>query len=502
MYDKLIYEGQELDAAYFKEIPLLGVAPTPSTVEPMLVTPSDYNISISSVSDLEIDWGDGTIQTVKSGDDTSLESLGLISNKYTHTYTDSYIDKTISIKHIDGESPIQFFSSDAIKTVNRWYSEGYQPFEFSNGSDLSLTFYGLGSLLETVPNAAPPNTTDLSGLFASTGLFNQDISGWDVSNVTGMRHMFEGASAFNQDLSSWCVTNITSSPEGFDDGATNWTLPRPVWGTCPSGEETASFEIADLFTNNEQGFFYDPNDLTTMFQDAVGTVPVTGVGQPVGLILDKSGRNNHAYQTTSASRPILRQDAVTGAYYLEFDGVDDSLQTNSINFTVTDKISVFAGQQTYLPSDAAVLVETGTNYTNPTGGFVIFAPATKSTELSAPTISAGVSGGGRVFPAGNFMSGNLKSTITLTADLSKTLKDEQLQLRVNGDRLYPTTNSTIVAGSSFANVPVYIGRREGTRYPFKGRIYGLICVGKLTSENETTTIEIELAKRVGVTLNV
>lgn len=257
-----------------------------------------------------------------------------------------------------------------------------------------------------------------------------------------------------------------------------------------------------LFANNKQGFFYDPNDLTTMFQDTVGTVPVTGVGQPVGLILDKSGRNNHAYQTTSASRPILRQDAVTGAYYLEFDGVDDSLQTNSINFTVTDKISVFAGQQTYLPSNAAVLVETGTNYTNPTGGFVIFAPATNSTELSAPTISAGVSGGGRFFPAGNFMSGNLKSTITLTADLSKTLKDEQLQLRVNGDRLYPTTNSTIVGGSSFANVPVYIGRREGTRYPFKGRIYGLICVGKLTSENETTTIEIELAKRVGVTLNV
>ena len=46
--------------------------------------------------------------------------------------------------------------------------------------------------------------------------------------------------------------------------------------------------IKKLFANNEQGFFYDPKDLTTMFQDAAGTVPVTGVEQPVGLCLDKS----------------------------------------------------------------------------------------------------------------------------------------------------------------------------------------------------------------------
>lgn len=46
--------------------------------------------------------------------------------------------------------------------------------------------------------------------------------------------------------------------------------------------------IKSLFANNEQGFVYDPNDLTTMFQDAAGTVPVTAAGQPVGLMLDKS----------------------------------------------------------------------------------------------------------------------------------------------------------------------------------------------------------------------
>ena len=46
--------------------------------------------------------------------------------------------------------------------------------------------------------------------------------------------------------------------------------------------------IKSLFSNGEQGFFYDPNDLSTMFQDAAGTTPVTAAEQPVGLMLDKS----------------------------------------------------------------------------------------------------------------------------------------------------------------------------------------------------------------------
>lgn len=49
-----------------------------------------------------------------------------------------------------------------------------------------------------------------------------------------------------------------------------------------------AFDPATLFENGEQGLWLDPSDLSTMFQDAAGTIPVTAVGQPVGLILDKS----------------------------------------------------------------------------------------------------------------------------------------------------------------------------------------------------------------------
>ena len=61
-------------------------------------------------------------------------------------------------------------------------------------------------------------------------------------------------------------------------------VTRPVNGAKFSFETV----MKKLFANGEQGFAYDPNDLSTLFQDAAVVGPVTAVGQPVGLMLDKS----------------------------------------------------------------------------------------------------------------------------------------------------------------------------------------------------------------------
>ena len=77
------------------------------------------------------------------------------------------------------------------------------------------------------------NATSFSAMFYGATAFNKDISTWDTSSVIDMQAMFYNASAFNKDLSSWCVTNFISLPSLFDTGATSWTLPKPIWGTCP-----------------------------------------------------------------------------------------------------------------------------------------------------------------------------------------------------------------------------------------------------------------------------
>lgn len=48
------------------------------------------------------------------------------------------------------------------------------------------------------------------------------------------------------------------------------------------------FTPASLFNNGEAGVWYDPSSINTLYQDYQGVTPVTAVGQPVGLMLDKS----------------------------------------------------------------------------------------------------------------------------------------------------------------------------------------------------------------------
>ena len=107
--------------------------------------------------------------------------------------------------------------------------------------EYEATGYILGALassrrspnLTKVPPTIPSSVTDMSWMFSNASAFNSDIGAWNTSNVTSMSRMFTQASAFNQDLSGWCVTLIPAKPTSFDLNATNWTLPKPVWGTCP-----------------------------------------------------------------------------------------------------------------------------------------------------------------------------------------------------------------------------------------------------------------------------
>jgi len=78
---------------------------------------------------------------------------------------------------------------------------------------------------------------------------------------------------------------------------------------------------ASLFAGGIAGAWYGPSDLSTLFQVSDGTTPVTTAGQPVGLMLDKSGRANHAAQAIAAARPIYQ----TSPDRITVNKVDDRL---------------------------------------------------------------------------------------------------------------------------------------------------------------------------------
>jgi hypothetical protein len=55
-----------------------------------------------------------------------------------------------------------------------------------------------------------------------------------------------------------------------------------------AGFMSSAFTPALLFAASEPGVWFDASDMSTMFQDAAGTTPVTAMEQPCGLWLDKS----------------------------------------------------------------------------------------------------------------------------------------------------------------------------------------------------------------------
>ena len=107
----------------------------------------------------------------------------------------------------------------------------------SKVTDMSNMFYG-ANFNKPIGSWNVSGVTTMYNMFGYNIWFNQDVSPWNVSNVVNMDSMFAAASSMNQDLSYWCVTLIPTEPLNFWSYSGTWTLPKPVWGTCPAPTST------------------------------------------------------------------------------------------------------------------------------------------------------------------------------------------------------------------------------------------------------------------------
>jgi len=253
-----------------------------------------------------------------------------------------------------------------------------------------------------------------------------------------------------------------------------------------------AFSPLSLFAAGEQGFWYDPSDLSTLFQDAAGTVPVTSVEQPVGRMLDKSGRGNHATQSTAGFRRILRVDA-NGKYYLAHTGSTTEMRTGSVNMTGTDKMSVFVGVKK-LSNAVEVFFEQS---------------ADSNTNSGAMYFSTGADAG--VTGYASLSRGNAAANANQAATFSMTSNPDLAVLSVThdiaGDRSAIRRNG--VSGASalgdkgagnFGNYPFFLFNRNGFQLQSTGDFYGLIVRGAMSGDAQISSTERWLADKTGVTM--
>lgn len=254
-----------------------------------------------------------------------------------------------------------------------------------------------------------------------------------------------------------------------------------------------SFSPIVLFATGEQGAWYDPSDLLSMFQDDLGVTPVTAANQAVGMIRDKSGNGNHAVQATASSRPILRNSGAL--WWLSFDGVDDFLSTGSINFSASPKMTAIVGLNKQADTAIACVAELGVAL--PISSFLLTAPFGPSPTYGFSVRGLGAGFGGSItgFPALDL------AVLTSQFDLTGGIGANQVILppRRNGVTI-PTGAGGTSGGGNFGNYPLFIGRRGDSTAPFTGNIYGLIIRGVLTDAAGVAGSESFMGSKTGVPL--
>jgi hypothetical protein len=241
--------------------------------------------------------------------------------------------------------------------------------------------------------------------------------------------------------------NVTEFTGSFTVGFSQTINARGTFPTISGAGVYRAFIIP-----NATGTF--SLNLRTVTLNGGGTVSVSNIRELTG---------NHASQATAARRPILRQET-SGKYYLEFDGVDDSLQTAAFNPN-TNKAQVFVGvRQNSTGTATGQIFETSTDLLNTNGVIGLAWPAQSDPNIlrfqSRGTIFTGVNDTTVVSPQ--------TTIITSLTDIAAPF----LIGRRDGAQVALSTGTQ--GSGNFLNHPLFIGSRNNASLRFAGRIYEFV----------------------------
>ena len=234
-----------------------------------------------------------------------------------------------------------------------------------------------------------------------------------------------------------------------------------------------AFALTDLYSSGQAGWLFTISP-STCFQDAARTT-AAAVGDPVGGVTDQSGNGNHATQTVSASRPVLRQDASSN-YYLEFDGVDDFLSVPVVNISGSGSVHAGVLSQSVAGGFGGALVGITdvSGYQDHYGTTAVYSSLWSTSRVQ--------------------IASAVDTTVTHIASMLHT--GTNLSLRMDGSAI--GSGAAVTADTSVA--ASYVGADAMSGYNLEGRIYSaLVRVPQVTGTDLTNT-EAELAALSGVTL--
>jgi hypothetical protein len=213
------------------------------------------------------------------------------------------------------------------------------------------------------------------------------------------------------------------------------------------------FSPFGLFADGSQGVWYDPSDLSTLFQDAAGTTPVTAVEQPVRLMLDKS----------RGAGPIGPDTVINGTFAVDADwtkGTDWTIGSGVATKTA-GTAAVLSQAQTLVAGRTYVLTYTitrtaGTLTAQFTGGTTVSGTGRTAAGTYADVLQAVTGNTTLEFSAGSTFAGTvddvtlvvlpLGNHATASADARRPVLSARVNL-LDATTTLATQSVTVVAAS-------------------------------------------------------
>ena len=248
-----------------------------------------------------IDWGDGTVSTAVSGDQTHTyaapgDHTVRISGDFARIYLGSDAANAAKLVSIDQWGDIQWSSMEsAFAGASNMIHKAADAPDLSGVTDMSSMFSRTFSFNGDISSWDVSGVTDMSSMFSRTFSFNGDISSWDVSSVTDMSGMFQGARSFNGNISTWNVFSATDmssmfSHTFFNQDISEWDVSSVTdmssmfsntvsfnqdiseWDVSSVTDMSDMFIFASSFRQNLGAWYVIPNSTTIDRNDAPGTV--------------------------------------------------------------------------------------------------------------------------------------------------------------------------------------------------------------------------------------
>jgi lysophospholipase L1-like esterase len=240
--------------------------------------------------------------------------------------------------------------------------------------------------------------------------------------------------------------------------------------------------IEALFANSEQGAWYDPSDLSSMFQDSAGTTPVTAAGQNVLRINDKSGNGNDIIFTGGIP---LAQNPL-GIYYLQGNGFYGST-ASAVNLSSFNKISIICGSKAGTVGQS--IFKFG-SISSDAGSFDL-GTITDKKPLLYWRGSTGF--------AAKYYGNDIQNELVVSTQIDLTGTNQATECPVfliNGNDV-----STVTVNNDGGSGPLgnfVFGLFYGYSPIFQGRFYGLVAVTGLLDAATNLSAETWMAQKTGI----